>query len=114
VQLISGFEEEADPMLALLLGDPFSEVVADHSDASTVVGRVLSGAAQHFSDEFGDVLEMGRIHIAEEGFEDRVGRYLLVEARDERLSQALWDTRTWFYHWMKYSSLLSDLLFPPS
>jgi hypothetical protein len=26
---------------------------------------------------------MGRVHIAEEGFEDRVGRYLLVEARDE-------------------------------
>lgn len=71
-------------MLALLLSDPLSEVVADHSDVSTVVGRVFSGAAKNFSDEFGDVLEMGRVHIPEEGFEDRVGRYLLVEARDER------------------------------
>ena len=71
-------------MLALLLGDPLSEVMADHSGVSTVVGRVFGRAAQNFSDEFGDMLEMGRVHIAKEGFEDRVARYLLVEARDER------------------------------
>jgi hypothetical protein len=83
VQLVGRFEKEADPMLALLLGDPLSEVVADHSGVSTVMGWVFSGSSQNLGDKFGDVLEMGRVHIAEEGFEDRVGRYLLVEARDE-------------------------------
>jgi hypothetical protein len=38
VQLVGRFEKEADPMLALLLGDPLSEVVADHSGVSTVMG----------------------------------------------------------------------------
>ncbi|AEU34610.1 hypothetical protein AciX8_0252 [Granulicella mallensis MP5ACTX8] len=84
IQLISRFEEEPHPVLTLLLRDAFSEVMANHRGMPTVLRRILSRTTQNFSDEFGDVLEVGRIHMAEQGFEDWVGRHLLVKALYKR------------------------------
>jgi len=52
-------------MLTLLLCDSFPEVMANHSGMSTMLRRILRRTTEDFRDEFGDVLEVGRIHISE-------------------------------------------------
>jgi len=47
------------------------------------VRGVVSGAAEDFTDEFGDVLKVFGRHAREERSEQWVGGDLLVEARDE-------------------------------
>ena len=83
LELVGGFEEEPDPAVALLLGDAFAEVVADHGGVAAVEGGVVGGAAENLGDELGYVLEVGLSHVAEERLEERVGGDLLVEAVNE-------------------------------
>lgn len=70
-------------MLALLFGDAFAEVVADHSCVSAVKGGVIGGAAEDFGDELGNVLKVLLGHVSEEGRENWIGGDLLVEPLDE-------------------------------
>jgi hypothetical protein len=83
LKFVGGFEEEPDPALALLPGDVFAEVVADHGGVSAVEGGVVGRAAEDLGDELGYVLEVGLRHATEERLEERVGGDLLVEAVDE-------------------------------
>ena len=83
VEFVGGFEEETDPVLALLFGDAFAEVVTDHGGVSAVMGGVAGGATEDFGDEGGYVLEVLLGHVGEEGSEDGVGGDFLVEAVDE-------------------------------
>jgi hypothetical protein len=83
LKFVGGFEEEPDPALALLLGDVFAEVVADHGGVSAVERGVVGGAAEDLGDELGYALEVGLRDAAEERLEERVGGDLLVEAVDE-------------------------------
>jgi hypothetical protein len=82
LELVGGFEEP-DPALALLLGDAFAEVVADHGGVSAVEGGVVGGAAEDFGDELGYVPKVLLRHGGEEWCEERVGGDFLVEAVDE-------------------------------
>lgn len=82
-QFVGGLEEELHPALALLVGDAFAEVMADHVGVSAVVGGVTGGAAEDLADEGGDVLEVLGRHAGEEWGEQRIDGDLLVEAGDE-------------------------------
>ena len=74
-------------MLALLFGDAFAKMVANHGGMPAVQGGVVGGAAEDFGNEGCDMLEVLLRHLGEEGSEDWVGGNLFVEAGDEAIER---------------------------